>query len=108
MPDMRLKRPKFVVLEINSLKLPINYLMDKKAAPRFELGSGGFADLCLTTWLCRRKLSFLLYHQMLVFSRSVARNRCHGNHTQSSLSSPVNFQSSGYPGAHQKLRINYV
>ncbi len=25
-----------------------------KAAPRFELGNGGFADLCLTTWLCRR------------------------------------------------------
>ncbi len=26
-----------------------------KAAPRFELGDKGFADLCLTTWLCRRK-----------------------------------------------------
>ena len=25
-----------------------------EAAPRFELGSRGFADLCLTTWLCRR------------------------------------------------------
>jgi hypothetical protein len=25
-----------------------------EAAPRFELGSKGFADLCLTTWLCRR------------------------------------------------------
>ena len=24
-----------------------------EAAPRFELGSKGFADLCLTTWLCR-------------------------------------------------------
>jgi hypothetical protein len=23
-----------------------------EAAPRFELGDGGFADLCLTTWLC--------------------------------------------------------
>ncbi len=27
----------------------------KKAAPRFELGDKGFADLCLTTWLCRRQ-----------------------------------------------------
>ena len=26
-----------------------------KAAPGFEPGNGGFADLCLTTWLCRRK-----------------------------------------------------
>jgi hypothetical protein len=25
-----------------------------KAAPRFELGDKGFADLCLTTWLCRQ------------------------------------------------------
>jgi hypothetical protein len=24
-----------------------------KAAPRFELGGEGFADPCLTTWLCR-------------------------------------------------------
>ncbi len=24
-----------------------------KAAPGFEPGNGGFADLCLTTWLCR-------------------------------------------------------
>ena len=26
-----------------------------KAPPRFELGNKGFADLCLTTWLWRRK-----------------------------------------------------
>ena len=25
-----------------------------EATPRFELGNKGFADLCLTTWLCRR------------------------------------------------------
>jgi hypothetical protein len=25
-----------------------------EAAPRFELGDKGFADLCLTTWLCRQ------------------------------------------------------
>ena len=24
-----------------------------EAASRFELENGGFADLCLTTWLCR-------------------------------------------------------
>jgi hypothetical protein len=29
-----------------------------KAAPRFELGDGGFADLCLTTWLCCRAQIF--------------------------------------------------
>jgi hypothetical protein len=29
-----------------------------KAAPGFEPGDGGFADLCLTAWLCcRRNLS---------------------------------------------------
>ena len=26
-----------------------------EATPRFELGNKGFADLCLTTWLCRLK-----------------------------------------------------
>ncbi|GKT25794.1 hypothetical protein ADUPG1_013145 [Aduncisulcus paluster] len=26
-----------------------------EAASRFELENGGFADLCLTTWLCRLK-----------------------------------------------------
>ena len=25
-----------------------------EATPRFELGNKGFADLCLTTWLCHR------------------------------------------------------
>ena len=25
-----------------------------EATPRFELGNQGFADPCLTTWLCRR------------------------------------------------------
>ena len=25
-----------------------------EATPRLELGNKGFADLCLTTWLCRR------------------------------------------------------
>ncbi len=26
-----------------------------EAAPRFELGNKGFADLCLTTWRCRHR-----------------------------------------------------
>ena len=26
-----------------------------EAAPRIELGNKGFADLCLTAWLCRQK-----------------------------------------------------
>src|SRR5262249_31571106 len=29
--------------------------MRAEAAPGFEPGNGGFADLCLTTWLCRRR-----------------------------------------------------
>ena len=28
-----------------------------EATPRFELGNKGFADLCLTTWLCRHLFS---------------------------------------------------
>ena len=28
---------------------------EMEATPRFELGNKGFADLCLTTWLCRHK-----------------------------------------------------
>jgi hypothetical protein len=31
-----------------------------EAAPGFEPGSRGFADLCLTTWLCRPPLELLL------------------------------------------------
>ncbi len=39
--------------------LPQNLLITNhncflEAASRFELENGGFADLCLTTWLCRR------------------------------------------------------
>ncbi len=28
----------------------------EKAAPGFEPGNGGFADLCLSAWLCRHDL----------------------------------------------------
>ena len=34
-----------------------------EATPRFELGNKGFADLCLTTWLCRH----------ILFNRIVSR-----------------------------------
>ncbi len=35
-------------------KLPNNRKsLMMEATPRFELGNKGFADLCLTTWLCR-------------------------------------------------------
>ena len=36
------------------------YKLYLEAAPRFELGSKGFADLCLTTWLCR--LNYYLFY----------------------------------------------
>ena len=29
-----------------------------EATPGLEPGNKGFADLCLTTWLCRRKLIY--------------------------------------------------
>lgn len=32
----------------------IIWQFSKKATPGFEPGDKGFADLCLTTWLCRR------------------------------------------------------
>ena len=42
--------------------LPSVFLKTKKfvmeATPRFELGNQGFADPCLTTWLCRRIQKF--------------------------------------------------
>ncbi len=33
---------------------PLNTCIFSKATPGFEPGDGGFADLCLTTWLCRQ------------------------------------------------------
>ena len=38
----------------NAAVIPLHFL---EATPRFELGHRGFADLCLTTWLCRRMLA---------------------------------------------------
>ncbi len=32
-----------------------NLLISLEAATRFELVNSGFADRCLTTWLCRQK-----------------------------------------------------
>jgi hypothetical protein len=32
-----------------------NPLISLEAATRFELVNSGFADRCLTTWLCRQK-----------------------------------------------------
>ncbi len=40
---MRIKKP-----------APFQVLVFLEATPRFELGNKGFADLCLTTWLCRQ------------------------------------------------------
>ena len=39
-----------------------------EAAPRFELGNGAFAELCLTTWLCRpeRRNSEQFVHQQVI------------------------------------------
>ena len=38
-------------LKIQRSSLNCNSILE--ATPRFELGNKGFADLCLTTWLCR-------------------------------------------------------
>ena len=35
-----------------------------EAPPRFELGHGGFADLCLTTWLWCRILYIIMYARL--------------------------------------------
>ncbi len=40
---------------LSPVRLPVPPLRLVEAAPRFELGNKGFADLCLTTWLCRQK-----------------------------------------------------
>ena len=50
------KRSRTPSLLIRSQTLyPIELWAHMEAAPRFELGNKGFADLCLTTWLCRLK-----------------------------------------------------
>ena len=36
---------------LNHLTIPTTFM---EATPGFEPGNKGFADLCLTTWLCRR------------------------------------------------------
>ena len=35
--------------------------MPLKGGTQIRTGGEGFADLCLTTWLCRRLLEFLVY-----------------------------------------------
>ena len=37
---------------LNHLTIPTAFV---EATPGFEPGNKGFADLCLTTWLCRHK-----------------------------------------------------
>ena len=39
-------------------EIPNKDISAMEATPRFELGNRGFADLCLTTWLCRRIFTF--------------------------------------------------
>jgi hypothetical protein len=41
----------------------------QEAAPGFEPGSRGFADLCLTTWLCRRLLDVPLPEACIIITR---------------------------------------
>ena len=47
----------FVTTTLTKIKKPYNLCgcrdSSLEATPRFELGNRGFADLCLTTWLCR-------------------------------------------------------
>ena len=53
------KLPQISKKETPAYKAGVSFL---EAPPRFELGNRGFADPCLTTWLCRqtmeRPLSF--------------------------------------------------
>jgi hypothetical protein len=45
----------------------------REAAPGFEPGSRGFADLCLTTWLCRPLSDDLLRKGDLYHSEGLTR-----------------------------------
>ena len=42
-----------------------------EATPRFELGNKGFADLCLTTWLCRLTLILVFFPNVFVAASSL-------------------------------------
>jgi hypothetical protein len=41
-----------------------------EATPGFEPGNKGFAGLCLTTWLCRRKRNFLLQQNIFYHGKN--------------------------------------
>jgi hypothetical protein len=49
--DLRLAQPR-IKKGLNQIQ-PYHAGKLLEAATRFELVNGGFADLCLTTWLCR-------------------------------------------------------
>ncbi len=46
---------------MNEEKSTAKAVLFLEATPRFELGNQGFADPCLTTWLCR----------LIIFSRVI-------------------------------------
>lgn len=51
--DEKLLRNFYVFLLRQGLETFGKQKTPPKATPRFELGNGGFADLCLTAWLRR-------------------------------------------------------
>ena len=53
---------------LNHLTIPTTFM---EATPGFEPGNEGFADLCLTTWLCRRNSPLLTFKRFLFVSRSI-------------------------------------
>ncbi len=86
-----------------------------EAAPRFELGNKGFADLCLTTWLCRhmeRKTRFELATLALARRCSTTEPLPHiwcpeaeSNHRHGDFQSPaLPTELSGQNGGRNRAR----
>ena len=69
-----------------------------EVTPRFELGNEGFADPCLTTWLC---------HRMEKGANALLLFFCGAGDEESAAAPPVadkarRFRGSGTIGAHPK------
>ncbi len=54
-------------------KHPLQDVLFLEATPGFEPGNQSFADSCLTTWLCRHNMKFLLMNNLLLPATRFAR-----------------------------------